>query len=265
MLTDPKLLQINSRDAQSTPDGLHRFHFHPVICPKHLMMSVAVRNIQLPCSFYTVNDFNRSFMVNGSTYQIEAGNYTTSDLTNALNSILSPIQVSYSKIKNSLTFTDTSTMTIQASRLLGISAETSGTTIQSDLAIDLSGTRAIFVRSMNMDYRSISSRTLGETNTLVRVPTNANRNGIIFYAEENPSFQTLPSKVLSHMILEFLDDEGNRIDFRGALFSMTLEIRIVEPYQPIKVEHKNNILQIVDDQGDNKPGSSQDKASSLAV
>ena len=261
MLSDPILLQINSQDGQKTLDGLHLFHFHPILCPKHLTMSVGVKNIQLPCSYYSVNDYNRSFVVNGTTYQLEAGNYTSSDLVNSLNTLLSPIQVSYSKVKNALSFSHTSSIVIQASRLLGISAIATGTHIQSDQAIDLSGTRAIYVRVLNFNYSSVSSRTLSETNTLVRVPTNTNRNGIIFYAEENPTFQSLPQKTLTHLVLEFVDDEGNRIDFRGAKFALTLEVHIVNPYPSIKTEHKNNVLQIVDDKGNPEPESSEDKTS----
>jgi len=258
MLTDPKLLQINSQDGRKTQDGLYLFHFHPILCPKHLNLSIALRNAQIPCSYFIVNDYNRTININGTDYQIQSGNYTTNDLVNALNVLLSPIQVSYSKITNSLTFTDTTSITIQPSQLLGFSSQTSGTTLSSDQAIDLSGTRAIFIRVLNFNYKSISSRTLSETNTFVRVPTNANRNGIIYYAEENPSFQTLPQKTLTHLILEFLDDDGNRIDFRGARYSMTLELRIVEPFSPIRVEHKNNILSLVDDKGNQKPSSTND-------
>lgn len=261
MLTDPKLLQINSQDGKKTQDGLYLFHFHPILCPKHLLMSIAVRNAQIPCSYYIVNDFNRTININGTDYQIPSGNYTTNDLVNSLNALLSPIQVSYSKITNSLTFTDTTSITIQPSQLLGFSAETSGTTLSSDQAIDLSGTRAIFIRALNFNYKSVSSRTLSETNTLVRVPTDANRNGIIYFADENPSFQTLPQKSLTHLVLEFLDDDGNRIDFRGARYALTMEIRIVEPFSPIKVEHKNNILPLLDDKGNQEPRGTDDKAS----
>ena len=108
----------------------------------------------------------------------------------------------------------------------------------------------------NLTDRSISSFSKSTTTTIARVPTNCERNGVMYYFQDRPIWQTLPHKALGHLEVECVDDFGNTIDFRGVPFSFTLEVRAVPMVQDQPVEtHREIVNRMIEDasQRDSKP------------
>ena len=253
-MKDSRLIHLNSLDATQSQNH-YRFHFQPIVPVKHLEMQAGLISALLPSSYYSVNSTNNTFTLDGTQYQVPPGNYSATDLVSTLDAML-PCSVAYSRVTNTLTLTSVSSMTISATRLLGFSQQTSGTSLVSDMAIDLSGTKSIMIRVLNFTDRSISSFSKSTTTTIARVPTNCERNGVMYYFQDRPIWQTLPHKALGHLEVECVDDFGNTIDFRGVPFSFTLEVRAVPMVQDQPVEtHREIVNRMIEDasQRDSKP------------
>ena len=246
-------IHLNSRDGLKTGTGTWKLHFLPVEVPKDLNIELCLVDGVLPCSWYVINSTNNKVVINGTEYQIEEGNYDAYELAEALNSLL-PVNVSFSRIKNAFTMTSGISFALGKQEILGFSQDRQGTSITSDIAVNLSGTPSIHIKLMNISNKSISSHHRRNSRTIARIPTSADRNAHI-YIGRHGNTEIIHQTHLGMLEIQFCDDRHQEIDFRGAPWELSFEVSCsFKTEHPVELTHRELSQQIVDgNQGDTQP------------
>lgn len=206
---------------------------------------------------YNADDGNQ-FVLN-KTIVIPPGNYSAGDITQFINDYpntfddfynMYKITASYNSSTNAFTFSCTFTSTIYNINVFRIDANASNlifgisglmTTTQivsvegnkkimiltSDTGVDLGGSRAVFIKCVNIHTQAYDSRTKYSGTTLARIPLTQEPLGIVFW-ENRTGFKSKCSlKNVSSLEMQIVDEDGVLIDFQGLDWTATLQLDVI--------------------------------------
>jgi len=188
---------------------------------------------------YNVTETTNTISVNSTSFTVTPGNYGATSLASALTTALSSqsVTVTYSSLLLGFVFTASYPITIQyagttMSKQLGISQDLGPwTSLQSNIAIDLAGTRSIHIVMTNLPStlrESFAGGSMGSTLDVVPVTTQA--GSIVNFVSQQLRWMPLANGwTLSATTVSMLDDNGQLLDLRGANWELTLAIREFPP------------------------------------
>ena len=202
------------------------------------------------------------------TIVIPPGNYSAADITKFINDYSNPfddfyamykITASYNSSTNAFTFVCTFTPvgnlsinlfrkdSIDSNPIFGISGKLTTTTaiattttdvlmiLSSDVGVDLAGSRAVFVKCINIHTQAYDSRTKYSGTTLARIPLTQEPLGIVFW-ENRTGFKSKCSlKNVSSLEMQIVDEDGRLIDFQNLDWTATLQLDVItqaDEYKP---------------------------------
>ena len=193
-----------------------------------------------------INQDTNTLIVNGMSYVLDEGNYSVDDLQQTFQQMLSgdDITVTYSYVRNKFTFASNTVFTIAGESTIldriGFNAvDHTGTVVTSDYAVDLSGTKFIYI------YTNLATSNLvnGVRNgCLVKISAIADMNSMIMYSDSNAMPNYISDQTISQIFFKLVDDDDHLIDFEGRSWSITLQVEYT-PIPRAKVpRNRNNFL-----------------------
>ena len=220
--------------------------------PQAYTCIMSLASAEIPVSYYVVNSTNNifKFTYGGTSYSITVppGNYSAQDMSLQLvyqvNGVFRLTTI-YSDISNQFQFnffnlsSSTKNITIGGNgrnvifRLSGnlISgsalANQTGTVI-SDYAVDLAGTRCMYVKCLNIHTQAYDSKTKYSGSILARIPINQEPNGIVYWNNYSGFKSKVTLKTLSNFEIQITDEAGNLIDFNNVDWGLNLQIDIIQ-------------------------------------
>lgn len=263
-------VHLNSKDAyfQSDDKSLSVFHFSSDISPPaNVNIIVSVVSFSCPVSYYVINSNNNrlTYTVSGTTYNyyIPVGNYTATELASDLEFLLVFSTVTYSKVDNKMRFynsgnnqfilhsTSTCFSLIGMTEGVNHTSFNNGLNIQiliSDSVVNLSGTKSIYIHS-NISPANFDSRNNSILGTLVRVPIDTTRNGILHYQPAKPFSFILQNQSIDYFQIKLEDDNRNHIDLNGQHWTMTIQIdyQYLKDFKPSQSLFKENTEAIMEE------------------
>jgi hypothetical protein len=99
--------------------------------------------------------------------------------------------------------------------------------LYSDVCVDLGGTRAVFVKCMNIHTPGYDSRTKYSGSVLARVPVMQEPFGITFWKNDTNFKCACSLKNVSNLEIQITDEFGNLVDFNLVDWTLTLQLDII--------------------------------------
>jgi hypothetical protein len=212
---------------------------NPISLPPHSQGAIALVNMSVPRSWYNVTAATNTLTLNGVDYTVSPANYGATSLASALTAALStvPVTVTYSSLTLGFVFTSAIPISITYAtttmwKQLGVASDLGpATTLQSDRAIDLAGTRSIHITMTNLPStlrESFAGGSMGST--LDVVPVTVQAGSIVNFVSQQLRWTPLQNGwTLSSTTVSMLDDSGQLLDLRGADWELTLAVREFPP------------------------------------
>jgi hypothetical protein len=242
---------IHSNDSIITiSDAEKIFYFkESITAPAGYRILIGLTNLTLPNSMFNVTSVSNSITINDYTYSIAVGNYTSKDLTTALNAAITEannevIVVSFDADNNTFSFKIETGGTINSStmeRPLGLKGQLPKQNIGPDATYtasnvcDLGGSTNIYIRLRNLTMNNLDSR--GKTSNIVAsIVNNTNYGGYIFYVPPEVLYYTIAENNISHLDIELTDQEGKLLELNGVDYNMTFTIHYIKQRQGIMRE-----------------------------
>jgi hypothetical protein len=95
------------------------------------------------------------------------------------------------------------------------------------VCVDLAGTRAVFVKCMNIHTPAYDSRSKYSGTTLARVPVVQEPFGITFWKNDTQFKCACSLKNISNLEIQIFDEFGSLIDFNLVDWTLTLQLDII--------------------------------------
>lgn len=239
-----KLFLFSNASTKLNSDTSHvNYQFYQgITCDYNYNLQIAVSNFSIPCSFYNINSYNNTLYlnINGviNTFTLTIGNYSAYSLLTLLNSILlsNSITVTYNSTTNKYTFSTVSTP-IQflysqstCSILLGFSTDsTSSTSITSDIVIDLTYTKCLYIVTDNLVFDNLDSLSGNKkSNILCSIIKNVNQGELITFQPSSLDYIPIHNKNINYMEIEIQDDSGRIIQMNNINWDLTLNIKYIQ-------------------------------------
>ena len=229
---------LQSKDATILQDeGSTAFFFlNKVLMPPtpNLNMMIGVIDIEIPVSYYNINQNNNTIIINSIEMTLENQNYNAFNIQDVLNSnFISEgldIVLSFNQQSNKFTFTANSgTVEINGGTLYSYLGFTDSqineslTILTSENCCNLGGTSNIYVSS-NFTINNLNSN--GQySGVLCKVLTDAPSGNYIFYQPSEIQYHVVGNGAVNNIVISLRDDELNTIDFNGLTFSLTLSVQ----------------------------------------
>ncbi len=99
--------------------------------------------------------------------------------------------------------------------------------IQSDTGVDLSGTRAIFIKCLSIHTAGYDSRTKYSSTILARIPLTQEPLSIQWYSNITQFKAKCVIKNISNLEMQICDEDGNLIDFNTLDWTCTLQLDVI--------------------------------------
>jgi len=109
----------------------------------------------------------------------------------------------------------------------GITDVSGNLNLYSDVCVDLAGTRAVFVKCMNIHTPGYDSRTKYSGSVLARVPVIQEPFGITFWKNDTNFKCACSLKNVSNLEIQIVDEFGSLVDFNLIDWTMTLQLDII--------------------------------------
>ena len=227
---------------------------------------ISLTSMECPCSSYCVTSSNNTMTCNVTyrdnslqvittitlLYTIPPGNYTSADIMTSspvydpLNYIKLSIN-SYNDLTNKFTFYVTNISGLSNIQILNCSVVYTNTPIfgftsvvagirvgsslvyslTSNACVDLSGSRAIFFKVMNVHTQSYDSRTKYSGSILARIPMSQEQLGIVFWSNYGSFKSKCSLKNVSSLEIQIVDEDGNLVDFNNIDWTATITLDII--------------------------------------
>lgn len=188
------------------------FYFDPILLGNsevaHFVLGLEQASI--PISIYMINSSNNAMVVNGITYTIPIGNYTTTSMQTYLNTINAGIQFVYLPTSNQfkVTISPTASVVISgtASTILGFVAGTYANPHTFTGVVNLTSTTGIIIQIENVTTpnRDNSGRTGA---TLARIPITCSPLRILQYFNAFPFYSQIANRELTYLRVKLLNDD----------------------------------------------------------
>lgn len=237
-------IYLNSRYATQTIDGnpANSVYYLPVIeIPDGHYIYLSLQNASIPYSFYSITSTDNTFswgLVGDppSTYYIQPGNYTVTQLIDAIKIALGPnYTLTYSSITSKLLFTHaTSNFIIYAStinHILGFSKTTNTFSTANILygrdCVNLNQIRALNIEC-NFPTYNVNIAQPYNQNILATIPVYVAPFSIITYQNNNNFRTNLYVSKLDQIQIRIIDNNGALVDLNGIQYQMTLQLDCIK-------------------------------------
>lgn len=207
-----------------------------ILTNKHRgLVEATLRNVQMPVGFYNVRAPYNTIVINGTTYTVAPGNYTSVTFLGALNSAVTAgvgtfsINASTNKFQfvpasGSATITTLTTVNPTLTTLLGFVSGQSGTSITATYSYILNFDTYVDIYIRNFT----TSSTEGQLVTF-KVPLDVASGQILHWSENSRDTQVIPIRytveTIDRLIIQVYDRFGNIIDNNGIDWSFSLQIK----------------------------------------
>jgi len=243
---------LHSNDsAISISDAEKIFYLKQSInAPAGYRLLIGLTNLTLPNSMYNITEGNNTITISvdgvSDSYKIEAGNYSATDLETKLNTAISNIGgVTFDPIDNLFSFSFDNPSIIQSTtmeRPLGLKGQLplpgATASYRCQNICDLGGVTNIYIRIRNLSINNLDSRG-NNSNIIASIANNTNYGGYMFYVPPEVLYYQIVENNISHLDIEFTDQEGVILDLNGADFNLTLTVHYVKQRES---HFKNTLL-----------------------
>lgn len=226
---------------------------------EHFMM--AITDLQLPISFYLINDTNDTFDYyeydNTHTVSLSHGNYTGVTLSKHLQSLLSGVTVSFSAVDYKLTFTTNHEFKILGSStvlsIIGFTQEDhdfiqsneNEYTIKSPFPCNLTGTKNVYLGS-DIPTISVHTKNSQYVNTLLKCALDVEYGDTYYYINFTGNMIRIENQNICGVTLSLRDDNNQYIDMNNVNWSLTMTIYIMENNELIDLQNtSSDVLGII--------------------
>ena len=212
-----------------------------------IYQTIKVLNAIIPYSFYIINEYNSNLNVNDIILSVPYGNYNAYTLLDKINeiftdnNILGTLSLDVSTGKYLLTATQSITIkntTNNIYKIIGLD-ESTYTTIYNGTnylmyfpyPVNTGGIHNIYIKTNFLT----ENRKYGggnESHILKTIPIQVEPFGIIQYTNFENTETIIRNKDLDYLIIELLDDNLNHINFNGLDWSISLEIKSINKFNP---------------------------------
>lgn len=218
----------------------HLPFIHTPINKKH-SVSISVLSAQIPCSYYNVNENNNKLIYsvnNGGLIHIDIDprNYNINTLITELKSHMNGFQITYNNMTGKLLFEHHTHDTKFHSEstcfeILGFSnkdhVSTFGTTIESDIVVNLYTVQMIQIASDNFILDNIDSYNPNNSNILQSLPVTSAFGSIIHYSNLHDLQSEINStRNLTNLHIMLLNQNDEVIQLNGSHWSIVLLLTI---------------------------------------
>jgi len=195
--------------------------------------SISLKNAQIPIGFYNIRAPYNTLIINGTTFTITPGNYTSTTLINVINSTIGNTNGAFavSQLTAQVTYAAQSgspatTLTVLPLSLLAFLGFTNG---QTGMFITATNSYIMnFDTYINIWIENLGQSSLEPSQITFKLPLNVNSSGILQWAELGQYRQVVPvtdrGVRLDRLNITVLDRYGNIINNNGLDWSFTLEI-----------------------------------------
>lgn len=201
----------------------------------------------IPCSFYTINDYNNKLDVIENSiqtsYYFTKGNYNVVDFINEFKSKLgSRWGISMNTLTNVLTITNSTyiftilgTSTISA--IMGFSNSVASTSASAPYSVvmprcvNFLSLSRISVRCPELGNNTILSSNNQSSDIILTIPNNSRPNGVILYDNTGVEKNILNVSTINSFTILLTDDDGREINFNGIPSYFTLNFDIYRRLQ----------------------------------
>ena len=242
---DSLQIHLNSRYATNY-NSLSDCYFitQNIEVPTDYQINISVKNAAIPYSFYSVDETNNflNYRVNVNQYYevyFEVGNYSIYQWLAHLQNKLPNLVVTYDKIKNKFTFTNStfSITILQSSTCYEILGFTLGSEYESSLinnvnvlvsnaCINLSTHQCVCIAS-NFISNSINLVNQNKSTILCSIPISVSPNSMITYsAGVNDYKVNIFQNIFSVINIKLLDQNAKLLNLNGCHWSLTLQLDV---------------------------------------
>jgi hypothetical protein len=257
-------LILDSRNASEKSNGsLHSdvtFNIStPLIAPNDcLYLTWSVSSFTCPVSFYLINSTNNTIVLKvgtfaENTYILPSGNYNVNNfMTSLLNILPSGFSMTINKINNVYTLTNNlysfQIISTTMHRIIGLAKNTSYISNNNSLTmiypVNFSGLANFnihcqSIRTKNMD----SNEQLSSSDIIASINVNASSNSIIYFEKKNDYEFDVKERIINYLDFDFLDDEGNYLDFNNAHWHMVIQVNYIREFVKDNTQTFMGILQ----------------------
>lgn len=237
-MTTPVQIYLSSSDAThylndtSKSDMIFLFK-SPVIPPPSYNMTLRLVNMYVPISFTIINSTNNTLILNGTTYQLDNGNYNATELATAIMTLVNSSEpsftIEFSSITNKYTFSDVSDFTIggSVSSILGLSGASSSTSneLTPPYPVDLTGQNIIYVDVKNITTFNLSSVSKSRTSIIGSVLVSVPYGSVLYYEDTSKTEFVVQEDSISFLHIRLCgEDQNTLLDLNNFNFSLTLEV-----------------------------------------
>jgi hypothetical protein len=244
-------LVLDSKNASAKSNGsLHSdvtFNIaSPLIAPNDtLYITWCVSSFTCPVSFYLVNSTNNTIVLQVSTggiftYTLPIGNYNVNNFMTALLSIIpSGFAMTFNSINNIYTLTNTlynfQLISTTMHRVIGLAKNTSYTSTSNSLTmpypVNFSGLSNFNIHCQSIRTKNLDSNEgLSMSDIICSVNVNASSNGVIYFEKKNDFEFDVKERIINYLDFDFLDDDGNYLDFNNAHWHMVIQVNYIKEY-----------------------------------
>ena len=224
-------LDSSSPEAQRINNSNYIFTINPPLL-LHMddthKIALAVESCSIPLAFYTINENNNQFSIDGNIYTIPEGNYRESQLTPVLKSIVSVVRTDitfiFDVIKSKYTILRTSgsggitfnEVPNSAKKILGFSNNTHTLPYIFDDILNLTYTSGVTIRFNNIGTNNIDTFSAGEGGTTVlRLPITTPVNTVLQHFNNQPFAATINNRAITQLNVSLHDDERRFLSMNG--------------------------------------------------
>ena len=202
-------------------------------------MRLSIVNVQMPISWYLINDTNNMIIINNVKYYFKKGNYNINTfITEWANSIGTNWTVTFDSVTNKISFASKINFTFSDSSnnsLFPIIGFQSGTTYASTstfvlvapFCFNFCGISRLNIKSSTFNLGNLDSYNKSKNRTLATVPISSVGTGYILYHNYTHYTNTFKNHEVSTIDINIMDDFRNFIDFNNQDWSLTLQIDIL--------------------------------------
>ena len=238
-------LDSSSPDAQKVSNSNYIFTINPPLL-LHMddthKLALGIETCSIPLAFYTINENNNQFSIDGDLYTIPEGNYRETQLTPVLKSIISAVRTDitliFDTIKSKYTLfrlSGSGAVTFNqvpnsARKILGFSNNTHTLPYIFNDILNLTYTSGVTIRFNNIGTNNIDTFSAGEGGTTVlRLPITTPVNTVLQHFNNTPFLATINNRAITQLNVSLHDDERRILSMNGEhQFFITVRVDYVK-------------------------------------
>ena len=196
--------------------------------PLIIYSTISVIHAEIPVSFYIINEYNDSIILNGVEYKFTHGNYDSNSFMSMFHSLINDFVLNFNRNTGvfSLSYISNFTLTGTSGVLLGYDNNVLYTSVDNTIIMEkpanFLGTKNIKISSPNIRTENYDNGT--KQDFLLNLQQNQAPYGLILYNNINGFNNVFLLEFLNFVHIQIRDDWNNLINFNSIDWSITLQI-----------------------------------------